>query len=133
MKQNTGFLNPSFDQNMEEIILLCKPLADWFERNQEAMAYFEFIKPGCLHFEGTHANHDVVALGRMANAALMWLASDSEEYTKEQKAFNAAFSIAQVYEQEKSKITDVAKDLYAINTEKLKVRKKAIHHKSKTN
>ena len=129
MQKDANFLNQNFDPNMESTILLCKPLADWFARNQETMAYFELTKPGCLHFEGTNANPDVIALGRMANAGLMWVTSYSKEYTEEEKAFNAAFSIAQVYEQEKSKLSDNAKKQYAINTEELE--KDETHHKSR--
>lgn len=129
MQKNSKFLNQNFDPSMEKTILLCKPLADWFERNQETMAYFEFTKPGCLHFEGSNTNHDVIALGRMANAGLMWVASYNEKYTEEEKALNAALSIAQVYDQEKSKLSDDAKKLYAINTEELE--KTETHHKSR--
>lgn len=65
----------------------------------------------------------------MANVGLSWLASYSKEYTKKEKVFNAVFSIAQVYDQEKSKLSDNAKKLYAINTEKLE--KIETHYKSR--
>ena len=76
-------------------------------KNQQTIAYFELNKPRCLHFEG-FAHNGVVVLGRMANAWLMWIANESGEYTKEEKAFNAAFSIAQVYEQEKNKLSSTS-------------------------
>ena len=59
-------LNHNFDENLEETINSCKPLADWFERNQDWMAYFELTHKDCLHFENTSVNTDVLALGRMA-------------------------------------------------------------------
>ena len=129
MQKSAKFLNQNFDSNIESTILLCKPLADWFARNQETMAYFELTKPGCLHFEGTNAHPDIIALGRMTNAGLLWLASYNKQYTEEEKAFNAAFSIANVYEQEKSKLSDNAKNQYAINIKELE--EKETHYKSR--
>ena len=34
-------LNINFDQSLESVINSCEPLAEWFERNQETMAYFD--------------------------------------------------------------------------------------------
>ena len=113
------FLNSNFDSNIESTILLCEPLVEWFKRNQEAMAYYELTKPGCLHFEGRIANNDIIILGRMANACLTCIESNSKEYTEEQKAFNAASSIASLYDQQQEKLSDTAKKLYAIHIEKL--------------
>lgn len=114
-------LNINFDPTLESIINLCQPLADWFERNQDAMAYFEFIHKGCLHFEDSlMATADLKVLGRMANAGLTWLeAPETSGVTPEEKAINAAISIASVYEEEKEWISENAKVQYYLNVEEL--------------
>ena len=112
-------LNINFDPALEEIINLYAPLADWFERNQETMAYFEMTHKGCLHFN-KFANPDVVALGKMADAALTWLEYPKTALvTSEVKVVNAALSIARVYEEEKEKLSEEAKSLYYIDIQAL--------------
>ena len=66
-------LNHNFNKNIESLINSSKSLSDWFEKNQEMMAYFDMTHPGCLHFENSLANYDTVVLGRMANGCLTWL------------------------------------------------------------
>ena len=98
-------------------------------KKQQTIAYFELNKPRCLHFEELYAHNGVVVLGRMANAWLMWIANESGEYTKEEKAFNAAFSIAQVYEQEKYKLGPTAQQRFFIDISELQ--KKETNHKKR--
>ncbi|MCM1371101.1 MAG: hypothetical protein NC181_04370 [Clostridium sp.] len=114
-------LNINFDPTLESTINLCKPLAAWFERNQETMAYFDLIHKGCLHFENSlMASADIKALGRMANAGLTWLeAPKTSDVSPEEKAINAAVSIASVYEEEKEKLSENAKVQYYLNVEEL--------------
>ncbi len=113
-------LNINFDSNLESTINLYQPLADWFERNQEAMVYFEFTHKGCLHFENSSmASADVKALGRMASAALTWLESSTASFSPKEKAINAAISIAKVYEEEKQMLSENAKVQYYLNVEEL--------------
>ena len=68
-------LDVNFKKEIEPLINSSEALANWFEKNQEMMAYFEMTHPGCLHFENTNANYDVKVLGRMANGCLTWLES----------------------------------------------------------
>ena len=111
-------LNINFDKSLEETINSCQPLADWFERNQETMAYFELTHKGCLHFENSHANADVIALGRMANAGLTCLESKLP-ISPEDKAKFAAFSIANVYDEEQAKLSETARIQYYLDVEAL--------------
>ena len=46
-------LNINFDMNIGWIIDKNKSLSDWFERNQDWMAYYELTHAGCLHFENS--------------------------------------------------------------------------------
>ena len=114
-------LNINFDPTLEETINLCAPLADWFARNQETMAYFEMTHKGCLHFNNSPmANNDVIALGKMANAGLTWLeAPKAIPVSPEEKAVNAALSIAMVYEEEKEKLSENARTQYYIDVQGL--------------
>ena len=114
-------LNINFNPSLEEVINLCDLLADWFERNQEIMAYFEMTHKGCLHFQDNPmANNDVVVLGRMANAALTWIESSKEvPFSPEEKALNAAIAINIIYEEEKERLSDRARVQYYIDIEGL--------------
>lgn len=106
-------LNCNFDHSLEYDICLIQPLANWFARNQEWMAYFELTHSGCLHFEDSPiANHDVVVLGRMANAAFTWL--ERKDIPNLDRAYNAAMAIAQIYVQEVESLSEVAKQRYWI-------------------
>lgn len=113
------FLNSTFNTNIESTILLCQPLADWFERNQDTMAYFELTHMGCLHFENSiMASNDVRALGRMAHAGLTWLeGAFPNPITKEERASYAMQAMEEVYEQEKEHLSEIARQLYAIKVE----------------
>ena len=114
-------LNCNFDPTLESVINLCPPLADWFERNQETMAYFELTHKGCLHFEeSSMVSTDIRALGRMANAGLTWLeVPKSSNISNQEKATNAALAIAGVYEEEKEELNETAKVQYYIDVEDL--------------
>ena len=111
-------LNINFKRRLEPLINSSEALADWFEKNQEMMAYFEMTHPGCLHFENTNANYDVKVLGRMANGSLTWLESNLP-YSDEDKVKNASMTIASIYDMEKDHLSDVARDKYFINIEGL--------------
>jgi len=112
-------LNINFDKSLEEIINTCPPLADWFERNQETMAYFELTHKGCLHFnESSMASDDIKALGKMANAGLTCLESKLP-ISAEDKAKYAAFSIANVYDEEQFRLSDNARTQYYLDVEAL--------------
>ena len=112
-------LNINFDKSLEEIINTCPPLADWFERNQETMAYFELTHKGCLHFnESSMTSADVIVLGKMANAGLNYLESRLP-ISAEDKAKYAAFSIANIYNEEQFRLSDNAKTQYYIDVEEL--------------
>ena len=113
-------LDDNFDKRLESTINLCTPLADWFERNQEAMAYFELVHKGCLHFDGNSlVHHDILTLSHMANAGLTWLETPDFSIKPFDKAFNAAISISTIYEKKKDYLSDTARDLYYINMEEL--------------
>jgi len=114
-------LNGNFNPNIEEIILLNKSLTEWFLRNQEWMAYFEFTSSGCLHFENSpYVSYDVRILGRMAHAAFIWLEGDVP-LTKETRAVKAAEAIANVYFKNKELLSENAKIQYAIDIESLNI------------
>lgn len=111
------FLNQNFNPKIESIILLSEPLTDWFERNQETMAYFELTHMGCLHFEeSAMVSNDIRVLGRMANHALTWL-EGNYALTQMERAEGATSAIAGLYELEKDGLTEQAKKLYAIDVE----------------
>lgn len=112
-------LNINFDKSLEEIINTCPPLADWFERNQETMAYFELTHTGCLHFnESSTASDDIKVLGKMANAGLTYLESKLP-ISAEDKAKCAAISIADVYVEEQFRLSDNARTQYYLDVEAL--------------
>lgn len=114
-------LDINFNPNLKKTIKLCEPLSDWFERNQETMAYFQLTHKGCLHFEGNpFANNDIIVLGKMANAALTWLEMPkTNSISRKEIAINAALAIAMIYEKEKEKLSDNAKMKYYIDVQNL--------------
>ena len=109
-------LNINFKRELEPLINSSESLADWFEKNQEMMAYFEMTHPGCLHFENTNANYDVKMLGRMASGCLTWLETKLP-YSNEEKVKNASMAIALIYDMAKEHLSDVARDKYFIDVE----------------
>ena len=102
-------LDINFNKELEPIINSFEPLADWFERNQDTMAYFGLTHSDCLHLEDGIAHHDLVALGRMANAALNCL---EENFGIDNKAhaMAATISLMAVYAQEEDQLSEVAKE-----------------------
>ncbi len=111
-------LNSNFNKKIEPLVNSSDALAEWFEKNQEMMAYFEMTHPGCLHFENTAANYDVKVLGRMANGSLIWLETNLP-YSDEEKVKNASMTIASIYDMEKEHLSDIARDKYYIKVEGL--------------
>ena len=111
-------LNENFDKKIEPLINSSYALTDWFERNQDAMAYFELTKPNCLHFEDTSANIDIKVLGRMASNCLSYLESDLPYIDKEKVAY-AIISINTLYNAFKERLSEEAKNNYYINTDEL--------------
>lgn len=112
-------LDHNFDQSLESIINECLPLANWFERNQEQMAYFELTHPGCLHLEETYTRQDNIILGRMASAALTALSVKNSKLSPEEKAISAAVSIAEIYEKDKNDLSSIAKTKFHIDLTEL--------------
>lgn len=112
-------LNINFNKKLEPLINSSEELSNWFEKNQEVMAYYELNHPGCLHFEGSSASFDVLVLGRMANACLSWL--ESELTPDEEKVQLAIDSIDAIYEVSKNLLSDVAKGKYSIKSNEKKI------------
>ena len=111
-------LNINFNKKIEPLINSSEALSEWFEKNQERMAYYDLVHPGCNHFENSNANFDVKVLGRMANHSLTWLETEYP-YSDEEKVQNATMKIAEIYEEYKERLSDVAKEKYFINVEGL--------------
>lgn len=111
-------LNINFNQKYEEIINANLELANWFERNQETMAYFELTHPGCLHFEDSRAHQDNIVLGRMVNAGLTSMENVIKfPISNENKAFFVALSIAVEYENNKENLSDIAQQKLYLDME----------------
>ena len=105
-------LNTNFDPYLQDIISLCKPLEDWFLKNQDALAYYDFTHKGCMQNK-KYLRGDIAVLGKMADEALTWLEAPSYISMPDlEKAINAAFSIAMVYDDEKLGLTNQAKERY---------------------
>ena len=121
-------LDVNFKKEIEPLINSSEALANWFEKNQEMMAYFEMTHPGCLHFENTNANYDVKVLGRMANGTLTWLETNLP-YSNEEKVRNAEMSIASIYDLEKDHLSDVAKEKYFIDVDGLEKKESTGMHR----
>ena len=111
-------LNCNFKKRIEPLINSSEALSEWFEKNQDWMAYYELTHPGCLHFEDSIAQFDVVVLGRMANGCLRWLET-RKEISDEEKVYNAVATIAEIYDEYKDCLSDGAKERYYINTDSL--------------
>ena len=121
-------LNINFNKKISPLVNSSESLSNWFEKNQEMMAYFELTHPGCLHFENTNANYDVKVLGRMANGTLTWLESNLP-YSNEEKVRNAEMSIASIYDLEKDHLSDVAKEKYFIDVDGLEKKESTGMHR----
>lgn len=106
-------LNVNFNNELEPMINSIEQLANWFERNQETLAYFELTHVGCT-LDDLYSSHEMIVLGRMANACLTWLESKGD-YTNREKAKNAVIAMADIYEKEKNTLTDIAKRKYYIS------------------
>ena len=113
-------LNINFDPKLEAVINLCPTLADWFERNQETLVYYELTHGGCNYID-THpyATVDLKVLGRMANAGLICLEESGYMIEPEVRAFQAALAIAKIYEEEKEWLSEESKIQYFIDAQEL--------------
>lgn len=118
-------LNINFNKRIGWIIDKNKSLSDWFERNQETMAYLELTHAGCLHLEEIVASDDMRILGRMANAALTIL-EDKRPIDAIEMADNAAKAIAEIYELSKCDLTENGRKLFAIDIEPLEKKNKEV-------
>lgn len=124
-------LNKKFDKKYEYIINLYKPLADWFEKNQDTMSEYGFTNKNCLHYIKKNINIDIIVLGKMTVAAFNWLdISPDVALSPHAKAFNAASAIHKIYLDEKDNLSENAQELYNIhNYEKNNVRRIVISNK----
>ncbi len=114
-------LNEKFDKKYESIINLYKPLAEWFEKNQDVMAEYGFTHKKCLNFINKNINIDIIILGKMADAAFNWLdATTDVAISLHARAFNAASAIHKIYVDEKDCLSDNAKELYNIHKDDVK-------------
>ena len=110
-------LNINFNSKLAPLINSSEALADWFEKNQETMAYLELTHPNCLHFEdNSMASTDTKVLGRMANTCLVWLETTLPNYSNEEKVENAVLSMADIYFENYKDISQNAKEKYFIST-----------------
>ena len=117
-------LDCNFNKKIEPLINSSYALTDWFEKNQNYMAYFELTSPGCLHLEEyPQASLDIKVLGRMASSCLTWLETDLP-YTDSDKVAFAIASIDELYNSFKDHLSDEAKIKYSINTSELTNNKK---------
>ena len=121
-------LNINFNKKIEPLINSSEILSEWFEKNQEWMAYYELTHPGCNHFENSNANFDVKVLGRMANGSLTWLETKLP-YSDEEKVQNATMTIAGIYEESKECLSDGAKERFFINVKDLEKKVSSGMHK----
>lgn len=108
-------LNTNFDQKLEPIINLYQPLDDWFERNQEVMASLGLTHEGYSNNFSAMTSLDLQALAIMADIGLKWLSIKKADISPEEKAINAAVSIASVYNEEKEWLSKTARTLYDID------------------
>ena len=113
----------NFDSSLESIINLSPELADWVERNQSKMSYFELTHSGCSNIDFGYASPDVRVLSKMADSVFSFLESDM---LPEEKVENAKMAISEIYDQEKENLSKVAKKNYcikAVEKPKVKVKK----------
>lgn len=110
------FINCNFNLEVQNVVCYSKPLCDWFMKNQDTMAYFELTHAGCTHFENSSMAHtDIKILGKMANAALTWI--ENKNYPYNVRAEQATIRIAEIYEEYKDVLSEVAQELYSIDYE----------------
>ena len=121
-------LNINFNKKIEPLINSSEALSNWFETNQEWMAYFELTHPGCNHFEDSGVSFDVKVLGRMANASLTCLETKLP-YSDEERVQSAIIAISNIYDESKECLSDAAKERYFINVEGLEKNQSTGMHK----
>lgn len=107
-------LNINFNKSLEKVINSYSPLAEWFEKNQETMAYFGFTTTTCVFPKNSFASLEVITLSRMASEAITCLQSPLP-ISMEEKAKNAALAIAKIYEETKDDLSIPARSQYYIN------------------
>ncbi len=122
-------INSNFNPSLEPVINSYPPLADWFERNQNSMAYYQFFNSDCLHFkESKFASFQVKTLGEMAHAGFIEL--EKKNLSKEERALNATISIKEVYDKNKEYLQDDAKKQLLINEKTIENGKQKIIKKN---
>lgn len=110
-------LNINFNKKISPLVNSSESLSNWFEKNQEMMAYFEMTHPGCLHFENTNAKLWCLKfLVEWQMDTLTWL-EIYLPYSNEEKVRNAEMSIASIYDLEKDHLSDIAKEKYFIDVD----------------
>lgn len=120
----------NFDPSLEPVINSYPPLANWFERNQESMKYFEFVGSNYKH----HLNYclgfspSVKILGKMAQAGFVEL--EKTNLSNEERALNATISMKKVYEENEPYLPDDAKEQLLINEKTIENGKQKIRKKS---
>lgn len=110
--------NNNIEETFGRIIYSSEPLADWFKRNKDALmnsglSYDNFS----LFVKNPNLSQDVKTLGKMFSLCLNWLGNT--DYYEEDRAHMAIVTIAQIYEMDKEKISDYAKEAYKIDHRKL--------------
>lgn len=124
-------ITSNFDPSLEPVINSYPPLADWFERNQNSMAYYEFINSNCLHFQkAPFTPFQIQILGEMAHVGFIEL--EKKNLSKEERALNATIAIKEVYEENKDRLQDDAKKQLLINEKTIENGKQKIRKKSFT-
>ena len=113
-------------ENILNIINSYEPLAEWFQRNNTPIAYYEFYLDDGLDIIKykedekerevyKYYNDQLLVLKEMVDACLLWF-NTKYGYTTKEKALKAAAAIAKIYELNKDKLGDASKKQLFINT-----------------
>lgn len=122
-------INSNFDPSLEPVINSYPPLANWFERNQKSMAYFQFVNGSNYeHLNYFHGLPSVLILGKMAQAGFVEL--EKTNLSKEERVLNATISMKKVYEENEPYLPDDAKEQLLINEKTIENGKQKIRKKS---
>lgn len=106
-------MNLIFDQSIVEIINTYPPLVDWFEKNQEMLAYFELTHKDCSHLHNG-CSLDLQVLQKMTNAGFAYLES-TYPISHLEKAMFAALSMANIYNKNIQNLSENARKNYFMN------------------
>lgn len=116
-------LSVNFNSKYLEVINKSETLYAWFKKNQDALEYYGLTNIGCLQFEDW-GDIDIQVLGRMANACyeaieqgvpsqMIQTPSDAN-FAIETLAQRAIGDMTDIYENNKDKISEIAKEKYYI-------------------